>query len=98
MCVRERERNRARDCLRGRWAKGGSPSDPAAAGGNLYSVLRQPLEPSPEELSCLAVCPGDLRVAEDRESPAPAIGLLSTPGTHYPLDPQLSRAGKLDEG
>lgn len=35
-------------------------------------MLRQPLDPSPEELSCLAVCPGDLRVAEGQGKPGPS--------------------------
>lgn len=34
-----------------------------------------PLEPSPEELNSLALCPGDLGVAEGRESLALLSGL-----------------------
>lgn len=49
------------------------------------------LEPSPEELNSLALCPGDLGVAEGRESLAHLSGLPSSPSTRLTLRPAASK-------
>lgn len=59
------------------------PSDPEVHCG--------PLEPSQEELNSLALCPGDLGVAEGWESLALPSGLPSGPSTHLTPVPAASK-------
>lgn len=68
-----------RDCFKRQTARGAFP---LILGG--LEVHCGPLEPSPEELNSLALCPGDLGAAEGRESLALLSGLPSP--TKHPSD------------
>lgn len=94
-CARVYVRNWAKR-QRGPWEP---PSHPVAAGGDcLCIVLCQPLESSPEELKSLALCPGDLKVAEGTGEALQPRGLPSPPSTHQTLGPQpASKSLQLDD-